>query len=68
MCIYGFAAVFVNLQVARHLAKLFDSISQLKFMMDENNQPTKTALGMFSKDGEYVDFDKPCECVGQVSG
>ena len=53
--------------MARHLAKLFDSISQLKFVMDESGQPTKVALGMYSKDGEYVDFDKPCECAGQVS-
>ena len=35
--------------------------------MDDQGQPTKTALGMYSKDGEYVDFDKPCECAGQVS-
>ena len=34
--------------------------------MDENNKPTKEAVGMYSKDGEYVDFDKPCQCVGQV--
>jgi hypothetical protein len=23
-------------------------------------------VGMYSKDGEYVDFDEPCKCVGQV--
>lgn len=58
---------FLNiLQVARHLAKLFDSISRLKFVLDEQGQPTKEATGMYSKDGEYVDFDKPCSCVGQV--
>ena len=34
--------------------------------MDENEKPTKEAVGMYSKDGEYVDFDKPCQCVGQV--
>jgi len=56
-----------SVQVARHLAKLFDSICQLKFVMDDQGQPTKTALGMYSKDGEYVNFDKPCECAGQVS-
>lgn len=53
-------------QVACHLAKLFDSMAQLKFM-EEDGQPTKEAIGMFSKDGEYVAFDKPCMCVGQVS-
>ena len=54
-------------QVARHLAKLFDSMAKLKFKMDENDKPTKEAVGMYSKDGEYVDFDEPCKCVGQVS-
>lgn len=55
------------LQVAQHLAKLFDSMSSLKFKLDELDNPTNEASGMFSKDGEYVDFDKPCHCVGQVS-
>ena len=57
--------VFVT-QVACHLSKLFDSMAQLKFL-EEDGQPTKEAIGMFSKDGEYVTFDKPCMCVGQVS-
>ncbi len=54
------------LQVARHLAKLFDSMAALKFVEDANG-PTKVAKGMYSKDKEYVDFDENCECVGQVS-
>ena len=53
------------IQVARHLAKLFDSMAQLKFV-EKDGKPTDEALGMYSKDGEYVDFDKPCVCVGQV--
>uniref|UniRef100_F7AU91 AAA+ ATPase domain-containing protein n=1 Tax=Ciona intestinalis TaxID=7719 RepID=F7AU91_CIOIN len=52
--------------VSRHLAKLFDNMAQLKFKEDEAGNPTKTALGMYSKEKEYVDFDKPCECVGPV--
>ena len=57
-----------TLQVARHLAKLFDSMAKLKFQQDADGKPTKEALGMFSKDKdpEYVEFDKPCMCVGQV--
>ena len=47
------------------MAKLFDSMAQLKFV-EEEGKPTDEALGMYSKDGEYVDFDKPCVCVGQV--
>ena len=53
-------------KVARHLAKLFDSMAKLKFKLDDKEQPTKEAIGMYSKDGEYVDFSKPCVCVGQV--
>ena len=34
--------------------------------MDDSDQPTKTAIGMYSKDGEYVDFDEACELTGQV--
>ena len=41
-------------------------MARLKFQQDEEGKPTKEALGMYSKDGEYVDFDKPCVCVGQV--
>ena len=48
--------------MARHLAKLFDSMAKLKFQ-DESG---RIALGMYSKDGEYVDFDSPCELIGQV--
>ena len=48
------------------MAKLFDSMAKLKFQQDDSGQPTKTALGMYSKDGEYVDFDEPCELTGQV--
>ncbi|XP_065180851.1 dynein beta chain, ciliary-like [Sycon ciliatum] len=53
------------LEVARHLAKLFDSMSKLKFE-EIDGKPTNKALGMYSKDGEYVDLSEECECVGQV--
>ncbi len=41
-------------------------MSKLKFQTDDQNDPTKEALGMHSKDGEYVDFNEPCLCEGQV--
>ena len=41
-------------------------MAKLKFKEDEDGTPTKEAFGMYSKDGEYVDFDEPCKCVGQV--
>uniref|UniRef100_A0A1B6BXH8 Dynein beta chain, ciliary-like n=1 Tax=Clastoptera arizonana TaxID=38151 RepID=A0A1B6BXH8_9HEMI len=53
-------------QVCRHLTKLYDSIAKLKFHTDQNNKNTKTARGMFAKDGEYVEFNSNCDCSGQV--
>lgn len=41
-------------------------MSSLKFTEDGSGQVTNQAIGMYSKDGEYVEFDSPCECVGQV--
>jgi len=52
--------------VAIHLQKLFDSISRLEFTKDDNGNFTKTAIGMYSKEDEYVPFKEPCECVGPV--
>jgi len=53
-------------QVAKHLTKLFDSMAKLRFRQ-ENEQDTKIALYMSSKDGEEVKLAKPCDCDGQVS-
>jgi dynein heavy chain len=50
----------------KHLTKLFDSMAKLKFEMDADNQPKKSAIGMYSKDGEYVNLEKPCDLNGQV--
>jgi len=52
--------------VSKHLAKLFDNMAKLEFEMDGENNPTKVAVGMYSKESEYVQFDKTCDCVGQV--
>ncbi|XP_070581054.1 dynein beta chain, ciliary-like isoform X2 [Ptychodera flava] len=55
--------------VQRHLSKLFDNMAKLKFEPDKSGEEdavTKVAIGMYSKEGEYVDFDEPCECTGQV--
>uniref|UniRef100_A0A8P0S8H0 Dynein axonemal heavy chain 11 n=1 Tax=Canis lupus familiaris TaxID=9615 RepID=A0A8P0S8H0_CANLF len=52
-------------QVTRHLAKLFDSIADLQF---EEGQDVSThrAIGMYSKEKEYIPFQAECECVGHV--
>jgi len=52
--------------VSKHLAKLFDSMAKLKFKMDDKGNPTKVAVGMYSKENEYVEFESSCECVGPV--
>ncbi|XP_057895061.1 dynein axonemal heavy chain 17 [Melospiza georgiana] len=54
------------LEVSRHLTKLFDSLAKLKFQLDADKKPQKVALGMFSRDGEYMDFDAECDLSGQV--
>ncbi|XP_055971730.1 dynein axonemal heavy chain 17 [Sorex fumeus] len=53
-------------EVSRHLSKLFDSLCQLKFQLGPEGKPAKVGLGMYSKEDEYVDFDKECDLSGQV--
>ncbi|KAM6210848.1 LOW QUALITY PROTEIN: dynein axonemal heavy chain 11 [Sarcoramphus papa] len=53
-------------QVAHHLTTLFDNIADLKFQ--ENIQESvNTALGMYSREKEYVPLYEGCGCSGQVS-
>ncbi|GAB1297122.1 Dynein axonemal heavy chain 17 [Apodemus speciosus] len=53
-------------EVSRHLSKLFDSLCKLKFRLDAEGKPLKFGLGMYSKEDEFVDFDKECDLSGQV--
>ena len=53
-------------QVARHLSKLFDNMATLKFKQNDEGEDIKEAVGMYSKEKEYVNFDKICDCHGQV--
>lgn len=55
-----------EIQVSRHLSKLFDSLCKLKFRLDASGKPLKFGLGMYSKEDEYVDFDQECDLSGQV--
>lgn len=59
-------------QVTRHLLKLFDNITDLRFMNSdkcggEEEHGAAVAMGMYSREGEYVPFSEPCVCEGQVS-
>ncbi|TPX33478.1 hypothetical protein SmJEL517_g03633 [Synchytrium microbalum] len=53
-------------EVAVHLPKLFDNIARLQFEKMEGGDPSKIAIGMYSKEDEYVPFVTPCECSGPV--
>ncbi|KAM9371423.1 dynein axonemal heavy chain 9-like [Phaethornis superciliosus] len=52
--------------VQRHLCKLFDNLSKIKFQLDSEQKATKVGLGMYSREEEYVSFSEPCDCSGQV--
>lgn len=41
-------------------------MAKLKFKEDDEGNVTKTAIGMYSKENEYVDFVEECDCSGQV--
>ncbi|CAI6360698.1 unnamed protein product [Macrosiphum euphorbiae] len=45
-----------------HLKKLFTNVYSIKIIT--NNNQKKEAQGMFSKDGEYVDWNQPVICDG----
>uniref|UniRef100_A0A4W3JPZ5 Dynein axonemal heavy chain 11 n=1 Tax=Callorhinchus milii TaxID=7868 RepID=A0A4W3JPZ5_CALMI len=53
-------------QVTHHLAKLFDNMADLKFEEGVEKQINKAAIGMFSKEREFVPFHRKCKCIGQV--
>nr|XP_057916965.1 dynein heavy chain 9, axonemal [Doryrhamphus excisus] len=53
-------------QVQRHLSKLFDNMAKMNLQADGQGSPPKTGLGMYSKEEEYVPFNQPCDCSGQV--
>lgn len=48
------------------MSKLFDNTVSLKFK-EEDGVETKTAISMFSGDGEEVPLTPPCNCEGPVS-
>jgi len=48
------------------MIKLFDSIASLEFAGSKTSEK-KVAAGMHAKDGEYVKFNKDCDCSGPVS-
>ncbi|XP_067601689.1 dynein axonemal heavy chain 11-like [Pseudorca crassidens] len=53
------------MEVTHHLSKLFDSIVDLQFEGDQDVSAHR-AVGMYSKEKEYVPFPAECECIGHV--
>ncbi|ELK12575.1 Dynein heavy chain 11, axonemal [Pteropus alecto] len=60
-----FDKVNAEFKVTRHLAKLFDSIADLQFE-DDQDVSAHRAIGMSSKEKEYVPFQAECDCIGHV--
>uniref|UniRef100_A0A8D0L2M4 Dynein axonemal heavy chain 11 n=1 Tax=Sphenodon punctatus TaxID=8508 RepID=A0A8D0L2M4_SPHPU len=52
-------------QITRHLLKLFDNVADLQFEKNENVE-IQTAVGMYSREREFVCFSNPCVCEGQA--
>jgi dynein heavy chain len=50
----------------KHFSKNFDSINALRFEKNEDESPSKNALGMVSPQNEYVQFHEPLLCEGAV--
>ena len=42
-------------------------MAKMQFQLDASQNPTKTSLGMYSKEEEYVAFSEPCDCSGEGS-
>ncbi|XP_028435224.1 dynein heavy chain 11, axonemal isoform X2 [Perca flavescens] len=53
-------------EVTVHLSKLFDNMSNLEFAQNEHLDNPKLAVGMYSKEREYVPFQTECCCYGPV--
>ncbi|KAJ4456876.1 putative Dynein heavy chain 17; axonemal [Paratrimastix pyriformis] len=49
-----------------HLPKLFDAIKTLKFEVGPDGQETNTAIGMYSREDEFVPFTQPWPLQGKV--
>lgn len=52
--------------VMRHLPSIFANVHGLEFAQGPEGELTRTALGMYSGEGEYVAFSAPCVCEGPV--
>ncbi|XP_008293045.1 dynein heavy chain 11, axonemal [Stegastes partitus] len=53
-------------EVTVHLSKFFDNMSDLEFAKNEQLDNPKLAVGMYSKEREYVPFQTECCCNGPV--
>lgn len=53
------------MRIAHHLTKLFDNTADLKFL-ENTEEYINVALGMYSREKEYVLFHDKCRSNGQI--
>uniref|UniRef100_A0AAV2MDL9 AAA+ ATPase domain-containing protein n=1 Tax=Knipowitschia caucasica TaxID=637954 RepID=A0AAV2MDL9_KNICA len=61
-----FQIIDAEFQTCVHLSKLFDNVADLEFVKNEHLDNPKLALGMYSKEREFVPFPTECVCCGPV--
>jgi dynein heavy chain len=52
--------------VMKHMGKLFQAINTLKFKEDGDGNKTNEAIGVISREGEYIKLKEPCLLQGKV--
>jgi dynein heavy chain len=52
--------------IMKHMPKCFDNVATFEFSVDKDGNKTKDAIGMFSKEREYVPFHESFKMEGAV--
>jgi len=52
--------------IMKHMPKCFDNVATFEFSVDKDGNKTKEAIGMYSKEKEYVPFHLPFKMEGAV--
>eukprot|EP01137_Pigoraptor_chileana_P020930 Opistho-2@83957 len=52
--------------VSMHLSKLFGSLTQLEFQRGGDGAQRNIVVGLYSREGEYLELPSPCHLLGPV--
>jgi dynein heavy chain len=52
--------------IQKHISKCFDNMQKLEYQKDKDGHETKSAIGMYSSEQEYVPWEKAFVCEGPV--